>query len=481
MGVELLRQKAGVPPQAIEFIPPASQTSSCDTSQEYQRLHENEQLQRYSVLAWRSMENLTCNETGLVADMVNEYGTRSLNTSPTNIAMALLSAISARELGVISDQDAHTYLLKAMKTLGSLEMHEGFFYNWYDSTTGEKLAIWPSNDCEVKPFLSTVDNGWLAAALLVVKEAEPECAELAENLLSQMDFGMFYSEQEGQLYGGYEVDTRNLTPWRYEILNTEARIATYVGIAKGDLPPEHYFRLCRAFPSNRNQKQVPVGEMLTYHGSEVFEGHYYDRNGVEVIPSWGGSMFETLMPTLLVPEEVWGRNSWGINHPRYVNAHIEHGNAFHGGYWGFSPCLDPSAGYREFGLPELGTFCNGYDCGSRQNHICKEGVITPHAIFLAYRFFPKEALRQLGYLEERFPQIATEQGFYDSVNVYSGEVARSQLSLDQGMSMASLGSTHLREYFGRSVEHILKPLLEEESFFPTSKVYAPSSSGFQNP
>ena len=61
-------------------------------------------------------------------------------------------------------------------------------------------------------------------------------------------------------------------------------------------------------------------------------------NDTLVTPSWGGSMFEALMPSLFVPEETWAPGSWGANHPLVVAAQIHHGLREAGyGYWGFSP------------------------------------------------------------------------------------------------------------------------------------------------
>jgi len=56
---------------------------------------------------------------------------------------------------------------------------------------------------------------------------------------------------------------------------------------------------------------------------------------MNIVPSWGGSMFEALMVPLFVPEERWGPQSWGINHPLYVQAQILHGTLeAQYGYWG---------------------------------------------------------------------------------------------------------------------------------------------------
>jgi hypothetical protein len=68
----------------------------------------------------------------------------------------------------------------------------------------------------------------------------------------------------------------------------------------------------------------PVGVTRTYLGIDVYEGAYTYR-GKRIVPGWGGSMFEELMPNVFVPEEVWGPRSWGRNHPLHVRAQIEHG------------------------------------------------------------------------------------------------------------------------------------------------------------
>lgn len=57
------------------------------------------------------------------------------------------------------------------------------------------------------------------------------------------------------------------------------------------------------------------------------------------------------MVPLFVPEEQWGAQSWGVNHPLYVQGHILHGMVEAGyGYWGFLPANNPSGGYREYGV-----------------------------------------------------------------------------------------------------------------------------------
>ena len=104
----------------------------------------------------------------------------------------------------------------------------------------------------------------------------------------------------------------------------------------------------------------PVGFTRTYYGTSVYDGSL-PYNGTLVTPSWGGSMFEALMPSLFVPEEEWAPGSWGANHPLVVDAQIHHGLVEAGyGYWGFSPSNVPEGGYRTYGVDGIGTDSGGY-------------------------------------------------------------------------------------------------------------------------
>ena len=130
----------------------------------------------------------------------------------------------------------------------------------------------------------------------------------------------------------------------YGMLNSEARIASYLGIGAKQLPRDLYFRLYRTLPERKSpQEQKPAGQVREYEGVKVFEGSYSYR-GSRIVPSWGGSMFEALMVTLFVPEDRWAPRSWGVNHPLYVDAQIEHGlEEARYGFWGFSPASSRAA------------------------------------------------------------------------------------------------------------------------------------------
>jgi hypothetical protein len=473
-------------------------------------------LGEYAADTWRSFEAMVFDETGLPADNVTVEGTRSAFTSPTNIGAYLWSTLVARDLRLISRAEAHQRIATTIDSVAALERHEesGQFLNWYDPETGEVVETWPEDGNPVYPFLSSVDNGWLAAALLMVSNTVPELRREARALHESMDFGFYYDPEVGQLRGGYwtalppdqvyapqvsgacetsaaeGVTGEGFTCHHYGALNTEPRIASYLGIAAGDIPAEHYFRTWRTFPDDCGwswQEMRPVGEWASYLGVDVFEGTYLYR-GMRIVPSWGGSMFEALMVNLLVPEAVWGPQSWGVNHPLYVQAHIAHGLEEAGyGYWGFSPSNIPEGGYSEYGVEAIGLNPDGYPSNNDRTNVdygfegCpgrepqplptewRNGVVTPHASFLALEFAPREALRNLEALRADFDGIYTDWGFRDSVNVETGTISEHYLALDQGMVMAAIANaTHgerFRSYFTRGgIEEAIRPLLEMEAF-----------------
>jgi hypothetical protein len=457
-------------------------------------------LRGYAADTWRSFELMVEPATGLPSDNVSAAGVRSRYTSPTNIGAYMWSTLAARDMGIIKPREARVRIRQTLVTVARLERHEasGQFYNWYDPTTGAKLTKWPVDQSTVYPFLSSVDNGWLGAALIMVQRAVPQLREQARAIEASMDWGFYYDPGAGLLRGGawtepppgcsvYD-DQKNVyfTCHHYGALNTEPRITSYLGIAQGSVPPTHYFRMWRTFPDSCDwswQEMKPEGVTRTYLGVDVFEGHYTYR-GMDLVPSWGGSMFEALMVPLLVPEEEWGTRSWGRNHPLHVRAQIEHGlEEARYGYWGFSPSNNPDGGYREYGVDPIGLEPNGYASDQERTYVdygfegCRpgqpepaaygRGVVTPHASFLAFEFAPRAALENLAALRRDFRAYG-EGGFFDAVDVRTGKVSEYYLALDQGMVMASLGNAlkndRLQRYITPRLRGSVRPLLRMEEF-----------------
>ena len=475
---------------------------------------------------WRSLVAMTDPKTGLPADNIPESlaaGDRSGYTSPTNIGGYLWSTIVARELGIITRGEATARLIRTLKTVYRMEHHEpsGMYYNWYDEATGKALTEWPGSGDKVYPFASSVDNGWLGAALLVVANSDRAAGPWARRIFDRMRWDAFYNDNSdpahqvragGLLHGGFFPFEHNrpggvyqgthiggdpvwLTTHHYDTTVSETRITTYLGIITGQINPTAYYATWRTFPDTCDwswQEMKPVGETRKYYGLDVYEGAYTYR-GKRVVPGWGGSMFEELMPDVFVDEATWAPNSWGRNHPAHVRAQREHGLIDAGyGYWGFSPSSNPAGGYREYGVDPLGlgpgnepgNGANGYFSDQEMTNYdvgfdgCRpatnpsptygDGVVTPHAAFLAMMHEPDEAYTNLLNIQTDFDSYG-RGGFFDAVAVRSGTVARRYLSLDQAMVMGAIGNVIgndvVRRGFSTSaVEKALRPVIGIEEF-----------------
>jgi hypothetical protein len=449
-------------------------------------------LRRYATDTWASFVAMVDDTSGLPTDSLHRDGTRAVQTSTTNIGAYMWSTLVAERLGFIGHGEVVSRLSKTVSTLERMETFAstGQYYNWYDHRSGAKLTTWPPTGEPLTPILSSVDNGWLATGLQLVRRGVPELSSRAGALFDGMNFGFYYRPEVNRILFHYAPDTGE-APCCYDTTVSESRIASYIGIAKGELPQRHYFGTWRSFPDSCDwswQETRPVGFHRTYFGESVFDGAY--RYGAtRVTPAWGGSMFEALMPTLFVPEDVWAGGSWRINHPLWVKAQIDHGlNVAGYGYWGFSPANIPEGGYTAYGVDAIGMDPSGYPSNNDKTLVdhgfegCPgrepkpdpapaeftNGVVSAHAAFLALRWAPAATLENLRRLERDF-DVYTRWGFLDSVNVDSGAVSDSFLSLDQGMIMGAIGNAlggdFLRKLFvtGR-VERALRPPLAVEEF-----------------
>jgi len=453
---------------------------------------QQDTLLRYARDTWASLVAMTDPKSGLPADSLNADGTASVQTSTTNIGAYMWSTLVADQLGIISHADAVSRLDRTLTTLAGMKRDKpsGQFYNWYDHRTGKTLTVWPPTGVPLTPILSSVDNGWLATGLHVVATSVPEVSVKAKALFDSMHFGFYYRPAANRIAFYYAPATGD-SPCCYDTIVSESRIASYIGIATGEIPAKEYFGAWRTFPDTCDwswQETKPVGFTQTYLGVNVFEGAYlYDD--MRIVPGWGGSMFEALMPALFVPEDKWGPNSWAINDPLTVAAQIHHGLVEAGyGYWGFSPSNTPEGGYAAYGVDGIGMNPDGYPSNENNTFVdhgfagCPghhpkpdpkpsaytNGVVTPHASFLALRWAPDASLANLAALEKNFA-IYDKWGFRDSVNVQTGTVSDSYLSLDQGIIMAAIGNALGDDMLQRAFatpqfQAALQPVISIEQF-----------------
>lgn len=409
------------------------------------------ELKAISKKTYTYFQDHTDPKTGLTYDETRytETGKKdATHTSPTNIGMYMMSTVSAQEMGFISKSEAVKRIQLTLNTLEKLEKWNGLFYNWYNTNDGSLKKEWGQ-------FISQVDNGWLSAGLIVVGQAYEELNSQTSKLVNDMNYTTLYDPQVGQFRGGYDAAQGKLTDHHYGLFYTEPRVASYISIGKGDVPSEHWWKMYRTMPREWDwQAQIPEGQNAEYDGVTVYEGHYTYQD-VKFVPSWGGSMFEGLMPGIVLKEKDLGKDALGLNNKRHVDLQVAF--AKEKGYpaWGFSPAATPE-GYSEFAATPLGT--SGYKDGA---------TVTAHATFLALEYAPREAHKNIKALKKL--KTYSKYGFYDSVNVQTGEVAKAYLALDQGMIMVSIANYLkdgvIREYFhddpiGKKPEE----LLEKEKF-----------------
>jgi len=377
---------------------------------------------------WRGIAALTDRENGLPIDHLR-LGSGSLAASdaqigdyvsPSSIGLYLVAVVAAFELDLASREEARARLDRAIATVGRLESHAGVLFNFYDTTSLERTS----------GFVSFIDSAWLTAGLMVARSTFPELAETATRMIESRDYAFFYDPEFQQMSHGYYVDERARSPYHYATLYTEARLGSLIAIGKGDVPEEHWFRMLRTFPPACTWQSLPPQgrRRKEVRGFEVVGG-FYEWKGLRYVPSWGGSMFEALMPTLLVDEKAIAPRSLGRNAEAHVEVQRRYALEELGWpVWGMSPAFAPAPdGYGEYGVPVLGA--RGYD----------DAAVTPHAVALALPVAPAEATLNLRRLVERY-EVYGEYGFFDSVDPRTGIVAPAYLILDQAMLFVALAN-----------------------------------------
>ncbi|MFG3660428.1 glucoamylase family protein [Streptomyces sp. NPDC047706] len=446
-------------------------------------------LTRWFADTYRSLEAMVA-DSGLPADNIKLGGERPVlteNTSTTNIGCWLWSTVAASGLGLIGEGEMHRRLARTVTTIEKMERLHGFWFNWYNTFTGEVLDTWPGSGAPVDHLLSTIDNAWLDVGLRIAEDADPALRGRIRRLREDIDWSFFHTPYDpadpvagpGHMRTGFRVKDNALTPYFYGALVSETRMAGYLGIADGSVPGEHYWHMLRTFEPEQMQEMPPGGGWVTRDGVRYFNGHYSYR-GRKHVPGWGGSLFGALMPELFVPSARWS-GSWRTNLTHHAMGHRDHGllDAEYG-YWGFSPANVPEGGYQEYGVQYFGISPEGYCSNTDRTYVpygeprpapsaYTNGVVTPHAAFLALMVTPGAALTNLRDIARDFDAYEDGMGFYDSVNVSTGKVSDRMLSLDQGMVAAALAQVLKpgllqRPFRSGGFARRLRPLLAKEDF-----------------
>jgi len=342
-------------------------------------------------------------------------------TNISTVGLYLLSVVSARELGLIERPEALERLSTTLGTLERLETRQGFFYNYYNTTTLERTSH----------FISFVDSAWLTGSLLAVRQAFPEVAARCTRLVDSTDYRFFYDPATRLMSHGYHVNLGQRSNMHYGVMYAESRLGSLMAIGKGDVPAEHWFNLVRTFPPDHGwQSQPPLDRTEQAAGGYRWMGGHYQWRDFRYVPSWGGSLFEALMPELLLDEMQFAPQGLGYNNRIHTTIHRLYAlEELSYPVWGMSPSSTPGSmgHYAEYGIRPLGVA--GYP----------SGVVTPHVSVLALMTEPAEATANLRTLAERYP-VYGDFGFYDAVSPATGEVSYSYLSLDQAMTLIGLAN-----------------------------------------
>ena len=262
-----------------------------------------------------------------------------------------------------------------------------------------------------------------------------QCAELAE-----VEYDFLYDKSRHVMAIGYSVTERRRDPSFYDLLASEARVGSFVAIAQGQLPQEHWFAL---------------GRLLTLAGGEP------------ILLSWGGSMFEYLMPLLVMPS--YSNTLLDETCRAVVERQIEYGGQ-RGVPWGISESgynttdAQLNYQYRAFGVPGLG-FKRG---------LTEDLVVAPYASALALMVAPSQACENLRRMAEE--GCEARYGFYEAIDYTPSRVPRGQthamvrsfMSHHQGMTLVSIANALLGAPMQRRFE--AEPLFQATALLLQERV-----------
>ncbi len=237
-------------------------------------------------------------------------------------------------------------------------------------------------------------------------------AKQSEDIADAMDFTFLFDLERKLFTIGYNVSSLRADNSYYDLLASEARVASFVAISKGDVPQEHWFRMGRQL--------VKV-------------------NGGRSLISWTGTMFEYLMPLLVM------RNYPGSllneTYQAVVKRQIEYGKE-RKIPWGVSESafnvrdIHLNYQYGPFGVPGLGL----------KRGLMEDLVVAPYATMLAAEIDPHAAMNNLRRLERE--GAFGPYGYYESIDYTAERLPQNQshvlirafMAHHQGMSLVSLGN-----------------------------------------
>lgn len=329
-----------------------------------------ERLHSYTAAMWRFYEEFaTAAENYLPPDNFQEAPVSVVahRTSPTNIGLMLLSVLAARDMNLIDTDTLFSKVEHTISTVEKLEKWKGHLLNWYDTQ-----SLKPLNP----RYVSTVDSGNFICCLVALREglydyqneygALGDLEKRIKKLIDDTDLGELYNDKRRLFHLGYDLERNELSPIYYDLLMSEARMTSFYAVGKRIAPKRHWGTL---------------GRTLTR------------QNGYTGPVSWTGTMFEYLMPHLLLPVY---EDSMAAEALRFVIYCQKRRVKDRGVPWGIS-----ESGFYSFDA----NLNYQYEANGVQKLALKRGmndslVISPYSTFLALPFDRSSGMKNLRRLDK---------------------------------------------------------------------------------
>jgi cyclic beta-1,2-glucan synthetase len=297
----------------------------------------------------------------------------------------------------------------------------GPLLEWLDNPRDTNGVPGPGHHWLVRTLEEMRTSGERAEELILsVLVLADQCSEY-----TGIEYEFLYDRASNFLAIGYNATDLRRDASFYDLLASEARLTSFIGIAQGQLPQEHWFAL---------------GRLLTTIG-----------NGKPTLISWSGSMFEYLMPLLVMP--TFDNTLLDRTYRAVVARQAEYGRS-RGVPWGISECgynntdTNLHYQYRAFGVPGLG-FKRG---------LAGDLVVAPYAAVMGLMVSPALACINLEQMESL--GYAGDYGFYEAIDFTPSRVPPGQkhtivqsfMAHHQGMALLSLAYVLLNRPMQRRFE-----------------------------
>lgn len=340
----------------------------------------------YPVLkdTWNLMESLIDKKRGLPFD----NSTRQDYTSTSNVGLYLASIYAAQRFGFIIRPEALKIAEKAVTSIEKLRKWHGFPVSWFHLSTLKTT----------NGIVSPIDSGNIAAGLIALRNAYPELARRCTKLINAMKWRDLYDFEKKELKGGFALKKTRYLDFTFNDLGSDSRMASFIGIATGQIPVQHWDNLNR---------------MLE------------ERYGIQYLgPGWrSGGIFLHGINALFLDERgtILGQSMANAAYAQIIHARNE-------GYpvWGWSSSSSPGGDY--LGMGQL-----------------IDRVVTPHASVMTVWYYPRTVVENLKKLEELGVRSTTETaddnyGFWDSIDIENKRIGKKFLFVDQAMIFLSIAN-----------------------------------------